>query len=80
MRMKLFLLLCGLICTLRCHANSVKVDELYRTLNISCTGKDELTKICRDARESYPQRTATVSVCIRCFSAVKLLHLYHSIL
>ena len=64
MKMKLFSLLC-LIGTVRCHTNSVKVDELYRTLNISCTGKDKLTKLCRESYHS----AETVSVSgIRCFS------------
>ena len=66
MKMKLFSLLC-LIGTsiVRCHTNSVKVDELYRTLNISCTGKDELTKLCR---ESYHSAELVSVSGIRCFS------------
>ena len=30
-------------------ASSDKVDELYQTLNISCSGKEELMKICEIA-------------------------------
>ena len=47
--MKAVLLLSVYLVSYVYYASSHKVDELYQTLNISCSGKEELMKICEIA-------------------------------
>ena len=47
--MKVVLLLSVHLVSYVYYASSHKVDELYQTLNISCSGKEELMTICEIA-------------------------------